>query len=669
VKTRRRQGSRGGPRLFFVYAAASLVPVAALGAVLVRNEQHSGTARGLAQGRAQADVITQMAIAPALDRHDLQGPVSASVNQRLHQAIDLALYKGSLTGIRLRTFDGGIAYSDDAAAASVPNSDAAFRTAAAGGTSVAVVASPDGAPGQAIRVLEPVVPNATGQATGVLELYLPYSPIAKVVQAEEHQTYLRLAEGLGALYVVLALISWSTTRRLRQYAANQAHQARHDPLTELPNRSRFREQAAAAVEAAEQGGPGGAIALVDLDRFKEVNDTLGHHAGDELLQCVAQRLSAAVRTDDLVARLGGDEFGLLLPGVASAEVARNLLREVQRQLSEPVEIEGAKLTVEASVGLALYPTHGTDVSLLMRHADAAMYQGKRGSERTVVWQPESTTTHTQWHVLLTELQHALSRDELVLNYQPKIDLRTGQVCGVEALVRWDHPERGFLPPSEFIPVAESSTLIHPLTEWVLRRALGHQRAWQRYGLDWPVAVNVSAHNLEAHGFVAEVLGILNAFGARPQDLLLELTETALAADNATTEASIVALREAGVQVSLDDFGTGTTGLLQLRSMPVQEIKIDAVFVRELGANSGDRTMVQAMLELAHGIGVRVVAEGVEDQSSRDWLIAAGCDAAQGYFFQRPAPWPDLAERFAPMPSHRPAVAEPARHQTVEVVRT
>jgi diguanylate cyclase len=334
-----------------------------------------------------------------------------------------------------------------------------------------------------------------------------------------------------------------------------------------------------------------------------------------------------------------------------------------------VEIDGAELTVEASVGLALYPKHGTDVSLLMRHADAAMYQGKRGSERTVVWQPESTTTHTQWHVLLTELQHALSRDELVLNYQPKIDLSTGQVCGVEALVRWDHPERGFLPPSEFIPVAESSTLIHPLTEWVLRRALGHQRAWQRYGLDWPVAVNVSAHNLEAHGFVDEVLGILGAFGARPQDLLLELTETALAADNATTVASIVALREAGVQVSLDDFGTGTTGLLQLRSMPVQEIKIDAVFVRELGANSGDRTMVQAMLELAHGIGVRVVAEGVEDQSSRDWLAAAGCDAAQGYFFQRPAPWPDLAERFAPMPSHRTTVARPTRHQTVEVVRT
>ncbi|WAX57607.1 EAL domain-containing protein [Jatrophihabitans cynanchi] len=644
--------------------------MAALGAVLVRNEQHSGTERGLAQGRAQADVITQMAIAPALDRRDLQGPVSASVNQRLHQAIDLALYKGSLTGIRLRTFDGSIAYSDDAAAASVPSSDPAFRTVADhGGTTVAVVASPDGAPGKAIRVLEPVVPNATGQATGVLELYLPYAPIAEVVQAEEHQTYLRLAEGLGALYVVLALISWSTTRRLRHYAANQAHQARHDPLTELPNRSRFREQAAAAVEAAEQGGQGGAIALVDLDRFKEVNDTLGHHAGDELLQCVAQRLSAAVRTDDLVARLGGDEFGLLLPGVASAEVARNLLREVQRQLSEPMEIDGAKLTVEASVGLALYPKHGTDVSLLMRHADAAMYQGKRGSERTVVWQPESATPHTQWHVLLTELQHALSRDELVLNYQPKIDLGTGQVCGVEALVRWDHPERGFLPPSEFIPVAESSTLIHPLTEWVLRRALGHQRAWQRYGLDWPVAVNVSAHNLEAPGFVAQVLGIVGAFGARPQDLLLELTETALAADNATTEASIVALREAGVQVSLDDFGTGTTGLLQLRSMPVQEIKIDAVFVRELGANSGDRTMVQAMLELAHGIGVRVVAEGVEDQSSRDWLIAAGCDAAQGYYFQRPAPWPELAERFAPLPSHRSAVAEPATRQTVEVVRT
>jgi diguanylate cyclase (GGDEF)-like protein len=658
MRSRRQQKAGAGPGLFFVYAAASLIPVALLGAVLVKNEQRSGIQRALAQGRAQADVIMQMAIAPALDRRDLRQPLSAAEKDRLRQATDLAVYSGSLTAMRLRTFDGDVVFADDGTDYDpLPSSDSAFVTAAGGGTSVAIVAAPDGGQEQAIRVLQPVVPNATGQATGVLELYLPYAPIAAVVRSEAHRTYLLLAAGLGALWVVLALVSWSTTRRLRQYAQQQAHQARHDPLTGLPNRAWFRDHAAEALAA---DGGAGAIVLVDLDRFKEVNDTLGHHAGDELLQTVARRLGEAVRTDDVVARLGGDEFGMLLPGLGSREDALDMLRDVQRTLSAPIEIDGVTLTIEASFGVALYPEHGTDLALLLRNADAAMYQGKRGSDRTVVWQPRIATTTSNWHVVHSELQLALDGQQLHLHYQPKIDLATGDVAGVEALVRWNHPERGPLPPGEFIPVAESSMLIHPLSSWVLRRALADQRAWRQRGLDWQVAVNVSAHNLEAPEFVDEVLALMTAADARPQDLILELTETALAADNATADAAVARLCAAGVQVSLDDFGTGTTGLQQLRNMPVREIKIDAVFVRELAANNGDRHLVAAMIDIAHGVGARVVAEGVEDEPTASWLRGSGCDTAQGYFFQRPAPWPELAERFTPRPQARHAREVAAR---------
>ncbi|MGH8961096.1 MAG: putative bifunctional diguanylate cyclase/phosphodiesterase [Jatrophihabitantaceae bacterium] len=644
MKVRRSALSRAGTRLFVAYAVVSLIPVAALGAVLVRADQRSGTARGMAQGRAQAAVIVQMAIAPALGRQDLSAGLTAQERERLHEATDLAIYSGSVTAMRLRTFAGHVVFADDGNSSDqLASTDPAFVTAAKGGTDAAIVPSPLGGAGPVIRVLQPVVPNATGQATGVLELYLPYQPIAAVVRSEAHQTFVRLAEGLAALYLLLAVISWSTTRRLRRYAAAQEHQAQHDPLTGLPNRAWFREQAAAAVESAD--GSAGALVLVDLNRFKEVNDTFGHHAGDDLLQCVARRLADSIRTDDSVARLGGDEFGLILPGVTDRSEALLMLGRVQQELSADVEIEGSTLSVEASFGVTLYPEHGTDVSQLIRQADAAMYQGKRGVERIVLWQPGTAPAPTHWHEVHSDLQRALERDELTLHYQPKLDLRTGAVMGVEALVRWNHPQRGLLAPAEFVPAAENSTLIHPLTRWVLRRALADQAEWLRRGIDWTVAVNVSARNLEVHDFADQVRRLISETGCDPRRVTLELTETAFAVDGTTARNTVAALAAMGITVSLDDFGTGSTGLWQLRDLSVHEIKIDAVFVRDLARSAGDRSLVQAMIDLAHGIGCSVVAEGVEDRGGAEWLESIGCDIAQGYLFQRPAPWPELLERF------------------------
>lgn len=643
--TTRRWSARTGPRLFAVYVGVSLIPVVLLGAVLMWHDTQSGGERALAQGRAQADVITQMAIAPALDGKPLSEGLTDAEMRRLWSATDLAVYSGSLNAIRLRSFAGDVVFADNGTRTDpLAGNSPEFLLAVRGETSAEVVTAPSGSGEKVIRVLQPVAPRATGQATGILELYLPYEPIATVIRAQQRQTQMYLAGGLGVLYLVLGLVSWSTTRRLRQYAEEQTHQARHDSLTGLPNRSWFRYQVDWALARVPDGARG-AVVLVDLDHFKEVNDTIGHQAGDELLRVVAQRLAENVRTDDVVARLGGDEFGIMLRGVSSREEALGILRHVEAGLTETLQLGSVSMTVEASIGVALYPEHGTELSELLHNADTAMYHGKRGSDRIVVWDPVIATAPTNWHMVRAELQRAIDEGELELHYQPKVELATGRVREVEALVRWNHPLRGLVPPAEFIPVAESSMLIHPLTRWVLSRALADQRAWRERGVDWPVSVNVSAHNIESPTFAAEVLELISAAAARPQDLVIELTETAIVLDSGIADETMARLAAGGVSISLDDFGTGNTGLQQLRHVPVREVKIDAMFVRDLAVSDNDRDLVAAMIDISHRLGARVVAEGIEDARCADWLQSAGCDLGQGYFFQRPARWPDLADRY------------------------
>jgi diguanylate cyclase (GGDEF)-like protein len=632
-------------RLFAVYAVASLVPVLVLGFLLYGGYRRDGLDRALAQGRAQAAVIEEMAIAPVLGRGDLSAGIRPGERRGLLDATELAIFSGSVVGLRVRTFGGRVVFSDDGSTAgALSPSDPAFRRAAAGAHDAEIVREPPGSGDEVIRVLQPIVPNASGQATGVLEVYLPYAPIAADVQAQLERTSLRLVGVLAILYLVLALISWSSTRRLRRHAAESAHQALHDPLTALPNREWFRIRAERAVASGAQAG--GAIVLVDLDRFKEVNDSLGHHAGDDLLRVVARRLAAAVRTDDIVARLGGDEFGLVLPGLSDATSAVELLERVREELAAELSLESVDVRIEASFGVALYPEHGTTLEDVLKRADAAMYQGKRGAAAIVVYDAAAATPAPDFLVMQGELRRALERDELVLHYQPQIDLANGRTAGVEALVRWQHPKRGLLGPGEFVPAAEQSDLIEPLTAWVLRRALEDHGRWSRLGVDWPVSVNVSARNLESPDFAGMVLRLLGESGAAADDLRLEVTETALASDPALAARHLDELAQGGVAVSVDDFGTGYTSLLGLRTLAVAEVKIDRAFVTELDRRDGDRSIVRSIINLAHGLGCTVTAEGVETPATAAWLTDAGCDSAQGYHFARPAPWPELLPRFA-----------------------
>jgi diguanylate cyclase (GGDEF)-like protein len=636
-KSRRHVGSR----LFAAYAAASLVPVVLLGVVLVRDYRREALESGLAQGRAQAAVIEEMAIAPALTGADLDHQLTARERERLQNATDLAIFNGSVIRLRLRGFLGRVVFSDNGSTAgALPTSHHAFRAAAAGRTEVAVVQDPDGEPGRVIRVLQPVVARATGQSTGVLELYLPYGTIAQHAQAQLHRTYWRLAAGLAGLYTVLALIAWSTTRRLRRHATQHEYEALHDALTGLPNRKWFRERAEQAVGSGQRG----AIVLVDLDRFKDVNDTLGHHAGDELLRIVAQRLPIHLRTDDTVARLGGDEFGLILSGISDAAQVGELLERVRDELARQIVLDTVSLSVEASFGVALFPAHGDSVEVLLQHADAAMYQGKRGISGVVVYESATATNPTQRLIVQGELRRALEREELVLHYQPKVELATGQICGVEALVRWDHPQRGLLFPGEFLAAAEQSNLIDPLTAWVLRRALTDLASWAALGIPWPVAVNVSARNLEARAFPESVTALLAELGVPADRLYIEITETALAADAVAAARAVGALAAQGIAIAIDDFGKGYTSLSQLRTLPITELKIDRTFLMELERDERNRAIVRSVIGLADGLGCRVTAEGVESPDTAAWLADAGCRCAQGFLFSRPLPFAELINR-------------------------
>ena len=625
-----RTGTRSGSRLFATYAVVSLLPVGALGVLLLRGVQEDAAKQGQDQGEAQAAVIAEMAIAPALDDADLSQGITAGQRDSLAKATDLALYHGSVLRMRLRNFNGQVVFSDDGSTSGgVPVTDPAFQTASLG-ASTATLVNDAGAPGrEIIQVLQPVFARTSGEAIGVLELYLPYDKIAARLHQQMVVTYRRLGVGLGLLYLAISLISWSTTRSLRRYAARQAHEALHDGLTGLPNREAFRQRAAAEVGDRRDG----AVVVVDLNRFKEVNDTLGHHAGDELLQVITGRLRTALRAEDTVARLGGDEFALILPGLDAAAV-RTLLERARAEVTREMVLDGVPLSIEASFGVALYPTHGDDVEQLLRHADAAMYQGKRGAADIVVYTGERMAHATQWLVVQAELRHALERDELVLHYQPKVRLSDGLVTGVEALVRWQHPERGLLPPAAFLPAAEQSGLIEPLTAWVLQQALADQRDWTADGRDWPVSVNVSARNLESPSFAAFVVGLLDA----PERLTLEITETAVVDDVETAQHALRDLASAGVGLSVDDFGAGYTSLGRLRGVPLTEIKIDRSFVEE---SSENRAIVRGVVALAHGLGCRVTAEGVETAEMASWVAAAGCDEAQGYFYSRPVPWPQV----------------------------
>jgi diguanylate cyclase (GGDEF)-like protein len=448
-----------------------------------------------------------------------------------------------------------------------------------------------------------------------------------------------LAVEEGAPFLPLLLPALFVVHRIGVISLEREQQALTDALTGLPNREHLAERTAAALEESSRGEPGAAgpaLLLFDLDRFKEVNDTLGHQVGDSLLQVVGRRLTSALRPGDTVARLGGDEFAVLLTGASAAEADATAVR-LLHEVRVPVEVGGLRLDVRASVGVAVAPEHGRDLEELLQHADVAMYLAKGAGGGVEHYDPERDRNCTQRLTMVGELREALASGQLEVHFQPKADLRTGQVASVEALVRWRHPERGLVPPDAFVPLAESCGLVEQLTAVVLDASLGELARWRAAGLELTVAVNVSVRDLSGGVLVADVVAALSRHGVPPACLQLEVTEGSLFTASQEAAATLAELIELGVTLSLDDFGTGYSSLGHLRALPVSELKVDRSFVQRVAEDPRDQAIVRSIVDLAGGLGMRVVAEGVEDDRTWQALRELGCDVAQGWHLSRAEP--------------------------------
>jgi diguanylate cyclase (GGDEF)-like protein len=539
------------------------------------------------------------------------------------------------------------------------------RYQAATGRLLAAVAADDVARARAIDARE-VEPSFAALADRLAEGALEQDQVVARLAALRRlgETLVVVAPVVFAVGMCLLIGCWllllGYQRRIRQ-------QALSDALTGLPNRTLLLDRAAQAIRQADRELVPAALLLIDLDRFKEVNDTLGHHCGDQLLVQVGQRLRAALRGVDTVARLGGDEFAVLLPRITTGEGAVTVAGKLQAALQEPFTLQGLALEVEASIGLALYPEHGSDPDELLQRADIAMYVAKDTHAGFVLFDPRQDQHSPRRLALLGELRRAIEGRQLLLHYQPKIDAHSGQVLGVEALVRWQHPTHGLVPPAEFIPLAERTGLIGPLTHYVMDAALHQCRDWRQAGHELPVAVNVSARRLLDLAFPDEVAELLARWEVPARLLVVEITESAIMADPAHAMQILGRLNQMGVGLSIDDFGTGYSSMAYLKSLPVHELKVDRSFVSQMTSNSSDAVIVRSTVDLGRNLGLRVVAEGVEDQTTLEALDALGCDAVQGYHVSRPVTsddlidWLELRARLASVVQQHPhAVLGPER---------
>jgi diguanylate cyclase (GGDEF)-like protein len=472
----------------------------------------------------------------------------------------------------------------------------------------------------------------------VVRTYAAMAPTEHQATLDVRRTVLILGAGLILFWACLFRLVMGASRALTRQSKDNAYLATHDTLTGLPNRALLRDRTEQAITASRRSGGHVALLLLDLDRFKEINDTLGHRYGDTLLKQVGPRLREHLRETDTVARLGGDEFVVLLPDLRSDVLAVEIAEKLVGVLEQPFLIDGAAVDVGCSVGVAITPDHGEDFDLLLQHTDVAMYVAKKDILGVVTYAPDLDSHSPERLALLGGLRRAVDEsDQIVVYYQPKACLDTGRITGVEALVRWEHPERGLIPPNDFIPLAERTGVIRPLTWLILRKALEQSRRWSDQGLDLRLAVNISARCLLDKGFPEGVAHLLRETGVPAERLELELTESSVMSDPDRALAILHSLRNTGIRLAIDDFGTGYSSMAYLKKLPVSELKIDRTFVTEMDRDASDAAIVRSSLELAHNLDLEVVAEGVETQAVWDQLTLLGCSSAQGYFLSRPLP--------------------------------
>jgi diguanylate cyclase (GGDEF)-like protein len=443
---------------------------------------------------------------------------------------------------------------------------------------------------------------------------------------------------MGVVENNLLLRVWGTTKDVtarKRYQERLEYQSTHDSLTKLPNRVKLYKEMEAWLRHREEAHVG-ALLLIDLDRFKEINDTLGHQVGDHLLQLIGPRLETEIADmPGIVARLGGDEFAIFLPQIGSSRQAIVFGHRVLDALRQEFDVDGFCTEISASIGISMAPEQAQDVSTMMRYADVAMYRAKTEMSGLSLYSAEYDPHSPKRLAMMGELGRAIREDQLCLHFQPKVSLVTRQFYGFEALLRWNHPELGFVPPGDFIPIVELTSLIHPMTAWVLEKSIAQCRIWHDKGINVSVAVNLSARNLLDENIPKQIMRLLREYQLPPNALELEITESSIMTDPTRAMRVLDHLHELGVQLSIDDFGTGYSSLAYLKRLPVQTLKIDNSFVRNMLEDKQDELIVNSTIHLAHNLGLIVVAEGVENEELLQRLKALGCDEAQGYHIGRP----------------------------------
>jgi diguanylate cyclase (GGDEF)-like protein len=608
--------------------------------------------RALREAERLTQVFNGLAVVPSLTRADLDGPLTPAKQAELDAALaHVGDAHVRLLHAHLFAADGTTIYSDVRSRIGDVVDGDGFKRARAGAL-VSQVERETGDRGEQVATsLEVYVPlrlPGGAEVDGVTEFYVDYGPTAAAIHDDSRRLYLLLLGGFAALWLSLFSIVGGASRRLR-------HQALHDTLTGLPNRTRLYQRVGRVTGSVRAFGGLAGLLLIDLDRFKEVNDTLGHDHGDTLLRDVAGRLEDSLRRGDTLARLGGDEFAVLLADLpdrgAAAELAGRLLAALER----PFVVRGVTVQLEASIGIALCPDHGTDVTTLVQRADVAMYDAKREQGRIRLYDPARDPYSPERLERLGELRQALVEGELVLHYQPKIAVVGGEVTGVEALLRWQHPRHGLLAPAEFLPLAERTGMMGELTRWVVDAALAQARAWQDEGIEVPIAVNLAAANILDAALPDAVAEQLAHYGVPGERLTCELSEHTVMADPRRAAEVLDRLRVLGVRLSLDDFGTGQSSLSYLKRLPLDELKIDRAFVAGIVGDENDALIVRSTIDLARNLGLEVVAEGVEGADVLHRLRSLRCDEAQGFHLSRPLPPDALVEWLA---GRWPAAAQP-----------
>jgi diguanylate cyclase (GGDEF)-like protein len=671
-----------GSGLLARFAVISAVLTIAVGLVVSQVLSAAIAQRAREQAEWTATVTLRLGVQSQLSRTDLANgfdptrlaTVEAAVRSAQSELQHRSSAVSDLDPVRLNIMNlaGTIVYSDDHDLIGTHSNSDELPEALRGHVVSGFASSADDSgenDGQR-RLLEVYVPMQFSDADapeGVMELYLPYAPVAAEIADGVRTLIITLAISLAVFWAVMFRFMAGVARRMRRQnedlrfsVESNRHQATHDSLTGLANRVQLRDRMEQALAASATTGNLVAVLLIDLDRFKEINDSLGHSYGDALLRQVGPRLRSILREQDVVARLGGDEFAVLLPVVDGAAEARTVAERLREALHRRFDVEGVGLDVEVSVGIAISPMHGADAEELLRNADIAMYVAKDVKAGAVVFEPAEHVTAPSRLNVLGDLRRALDTDgELLLHYQPKFTLDGRHIEGLEALLRWQHPERGMVPPAEFIPVAEGTGIILRLTERVLGMALSQMRRWLDEGHPVPVAVNLSTRCLMDDDLPELVATLLHRYGVPAGLLRLEVTESAVMGDAARCLDVLQRLHDLGVHLSIDDFGTGYSSMAYLRQLPVDELKIDRSFVMGMTDTQQDAVLVRTAIDLGHNLGLTVVAEGVEGAEHVAALQELGCDIAQGFHFARPMPSEDivpLLDRVAILPA--PAAGVP-----------